>query len=221
MNLKQLLEKYNGTLSLILSLLGVTLSFVTTNDSEVIIFRIIVGSLFIIILFQIINADRLYKRINTLQKTIIGLNNTVDNITLEVLNRFRNSPESNLKLNFEEITQTVIIDGFDTHVECENKGRCNAVDGEDSYYCEIYGDSSVKFQALNYQFFDLKNDPHHPHVPKDLFVKETNKMFSIRNRFVKKLNHGDSFHFKYLCRFQIVWTIMITIQFICQVVKTG
>jgi len=196
MNFYRFLEKYSIPISLTLALISISISLVT-SDSNVLLIQCTGGVLFLIILGQAINIRKLNIKNNELHKKIELFNNTADNFTFEILNRFRNSKENNKGLNFEEIHSVVKINGYDAKVESEFRGQCIASIGEDSYYCELYGDSNIRFNDLNYRYFDLKHNPNDIIGLKATSVKETNKLFHVKNRFLKKLEKGDSFHIKY------------------------
>jgi hypothetical protein len=196
MSFYRFLEKHNIPITFTFGLISISLSLLT-GDSNIFLIKSIGVVLFLIILWQLIHVEKLNNRISFLNKTITKFNNTADNMTFEILNRFRNSRESNLGLNFEELRQTVVIKGYDAKVESEFQGQCIDPKGEDSYYCELYGDSNIKFSDLNYRYFDLKHNPKDVTGLKATHVSESNKLFYIKNRFIKKIEIGHSFHIKY------------------------
>jgi hypothetical protein len=198
MRFAQFIEKYNVYISLIFAIVGVIVPLITT-DSHVLYIRLTVFTLSLIILGQMIYSKKLRRKIEVLQGDITKLNSTVDDNTIEVLNRFRKTPEKNVGLSFEQIAQTIMINGMDAEIECMYSGSCVSPDGTDSFECDIYGDGSSSFADLHYVFFDLKHDAKEQHGYTSPHVHHYNKMFSVTNRFAEKLDDGDTFQLKYKC----------------------
>lgn len=198
MKFKEFLKKHNTLISFLLGIIGFLISFIP-DSSDISWMRLSVIFLLLVIFLQWFHTNTLNELIVKLRKRIVKYENTADNISLELLDRFSNTPERNHGLDYEEIKEVVQIKGFDVFIEAEYKGRCINVDGEDSLYCEIFGDSNIKFDELNFIYTHL-NGTAKPKALKGILIKETHKLFVIRMRFTKKLTKGETFHIKYSCQ---------------------
>ena len=131
------LEKHNVIISFILGIIGVIIGLI--SDSEyVAVIRGLIVLLFVVILWLIVAIRKAKESLIASQKTVLRLNNTLEKVNLEFLNRFRSSPLSNTKLDIEELKQHITVTGNDAELSFEYKGRCIHEDGEDSLYTEVY-----------------------------------------------------------------------------------
>lgn len=187
--IRDLLNQFNAEVSLFLSLLGIGLGLGFSNDS-VTILKWILFFLFIsnaYLLIYIVQFKRKIKR----------LHNTADNLTLEVINRFRFRKPINTGLSYLNINHIVRFKKFDIEIEYEFKGVCTDKSGADSLFLEIYADSNISFDDLDFRYVDCGNAPHL--VNRGKLVQEDRKLFLIQARFSKRLGYEDLFHVRYSC----------------------
>jgi hypothetical protein len=177
-------------ISLILSLIGIVTGLGFGDDKAGLLMWVLLGLLLIngyLLVYIVKSKDHLRR-----------LNNMADNLTLEVINRFRFRKPINDCLSFQVINEVVKVKKFDFEIENELKGVCTGKDGADSILFEIYADSNVSFAELDFKYVDLMNGTH-PAIEGRL-VEEDRKLFLIRARFAKALRFDDEFHVKYSCK---------------------
>lgn len=189
-SVRSILNEYNIEISLVLSIGGIIFALGTSPEAV----RALHYTLSAMLLINIYLLVVVYQ----LKKKIKRLDNKADSMTLEVINRFRFRKPINEHLSLQIIHNIVRIKKFDIELEYEFKGICDSKEGVDSFFSEIYADSNLLFNELDYQFIDLINAPNE-RKPGNL-LNEDRKLFLIQSRFVKRLNYGNPFHVKYFCK---------------------
>jgi hypothetical protein len=184
------LRKYQFEITYFLALVSIAITLANSENRTIQI-------IFIVLLVAVMVYQ--WTLILRFKKDIIRANNIADNVTLEVVNRFRNRKELNPGLDHQSLDYKVSIDGFDAELENVYEGTCG-IESVEAIFFEVYADSNIVFEDLHFEYYNLLSNPEFKNPYNGYLVEEDNKLFLVRARFPKVLLPKDPYKIKFTCK---------------------